>query len=459
MNKHFSRVSSLALIVGLCLAGNAFATNGYFTHGIGTKNKSMAGGGIALPEDAIDVVNNPAVATEVGDQLVFGAALFSPRRKYSTTESLANGGCSPQGCAFTIGPNSITSGSDYFLIPHIAKSWQFDNNNSFALSFYGRGGMNTEWDGGTATFDHDRDGMPSVFPGTFGAGDTYLNFSQAFLDVTWARKLDNDVSIGASAVLVAQMFKLDGVGTFAPYTKTFAASGGTQFPSNLSNNGTDWSYGGGFKVGVHVPFAERFAFGLMYQSTIWMGDFDKYSDLFAKSGNMDIPANLKAGLTFKANDRWAFNLDVEETWYSDVDSVGNPIQLLFSCPTLNPAGDLENCLGGESGGGFGWDNMTTYKIGARYIAGEDWTWRFGYSYGDQPISSDQMTFNILAPGVIEQHITAGFTLERTKGRQFNMAFMYAPNNKVTGPNNFDPTQNVTFEMYQWEIEASYSLRF
>ena len=47
-------------------------------------------------------------------------------------------------------------------------------------------------------------------------------------------------------------------GTFAPYTKTFAASGGTQFPSNLSNNGTDWSYGGGFKVGVHVPFAERF---------------------------------------------------------------------------------------------------------------------------------------------------------------------------------------------------------
>ena len=70
-----------------------------------------------------------------------------------------------------------------------------------------------------------------------------------------------------------------------------------------------------------------------------------------------------------------------------------------------------------------------------------------------------MTFNILAPGVIEQHITAGFTLERTKGRQFNMSFMYAPNNKVTGPNNFDQTQNITFEMYQWEIEASYSLRF
>jgi long-chain fatty acid transport protein len=120
---------------------------------------------------------------------------------------------------------------------------------------------------------------------------------------------------------------------------------------------------------------------------------------------------------------------------------------------------LENCLGGDNGAGFGWDDMTTFKLGLRYTAGEDWTWRLGYSYGSQPIDNDQMTFNILAPGVMEQHITAGFTLERTKGRQFNMAFMYAPSFDVTGPQNFDPTQNVTFEMYQWEIEASYSLRF
>ncbi len=40
-----------------------------------------------------------------------------------------------------------------------------------------------------------------------------------------------------------------------------------------------------------------------------------------------------------------------------------------------------------------------------------------------------------------------------------MSFMFAPNNKVTGPQNFDPTQNVTFQMYQWEMEASYSWRF
>jgi long-chain fatty acid transport protein len=70
-----------------------------------------------------------------------------------------------------------------------------------------------------------------------------------------------------------------------------------------------------------------------------------------------------------------------------------------------------------------------------------------------------MTFNILAPGVIQSHFTTGFTLERVKGRQFNLSFMYAPTNKVTGPNNFDPTQDVKFKMHQWELEAGYSWRF
>ena len=84
--------------------------------------------GIALPEDAIDVTNNPAVATEVGDQFIFGAALFSPIRKYRTSESLANGQCFPNmGCAITIGPNDIKSDENYFVIPHLAWSKQLDS--------------------------------------------------------------------------------------------------------------------------------------------------------------------------------------------------------------------------------------------------------------------------------------------------------------------------------------------
>jgi len=463
MNNKFNWFTTLAIVTSLCAAGSAYATNGYYTHGTGTKNKAMAGSGIALPEDAIDVTNNPAVAPFVGDQLVIGAALFSPVRKYQTTDSMANGGCfEGMGCAFTIGPNDLKSDSDYFVIPHISKSWQLANDAAWALSFYGRGGMNTDWKGGTASFDPDGPGGqdPVTRDGTYGAGKAGVNLNQAFFDVTWAKKLNEKLSLGVSAVLVAQMFKANGVGSFAAYTETFAASGGTVMPTSLSNNGNDWSFGAGLKVGLHSPISDKVSLGLMYQTKIWMGEFDDYSDLFAEQGDMDIPADLKFGVTFHASEKLDLNFDFEYIWYSDVDSVGNPIQLLFGCPTAGAGGmNLSNCLGGDNGGGFGWDNMAIYKVGAKYKAGEDWIWRFGYSYGKQPIGNDQMTFNILAPGVMESHFTTGFTLERTPGRQFNMSLMYAPNNKVTGTQNFDPSQNVTFEMYQWEVEASYSWRF
>lgn len=480
MSKNFNWFTTATAVVALCMASNAFATNGYFTHGNGTKNKAMAGSGVAMPEDSIDITNNPAVAPFVGDQLVIGAALFSPIRKYSTSDSNYQG----QYGAFTIGPQSMKSGSNYHVIPHIAKSWQLDNGAAWALAFYGRGGMNTDWEGGSASFDPDGQCGPAgamTFPGTYGDGafgsngDTGVNLSQAFLDITWAKQFNDHFSFGLSAVLAAQMFEADGVRAFSPYTETYARSLNPDdpcgsmptLPQNLSNNGTDWSYGYGLKVGMHMPINDRVALGVMYQTEIKMTELDDYSDLYAGQGSFDIPANLKVGLTINASESIALNFDIEHTWFSDVPAVGNPIANIFNCPTANPmSSDTSYCLGGNNGAGFGWDDMTVYKLGMAWKAGEDWTWRFGYSWGDQPIPSSEMTFNILAPATIEQHITAGFTLERTPGRQFNMAFMFAPNNEISGPQSFDfspmnpmPPQNVTLEMYQWEIEASYSWRF
>ena len=470
MGNRINWLTATTVAVGLAVAGNAFATNGYFTHGNGTKNKAMAGAGIALPEDAIDVTNNPAVAVLVGDQVIGGVSVFSPIRKYETSESMANGGCFPgMGCAFTIGPNSLKSKSNYFFIPHVSWSKQLANDNAFAISFYGRGGMNTDWQGGSASFDPDGPAGPApamTFPGTYGDGafggngNAGVNLSQAFLDVTWAKKFSNDISFGVSAVLVGQMFEAKGVRTFAQYTETFAASGGMTMPESLSNNSTDWSYGYGAKLGIHVPFNERFSFGAMYQTKIWMSEFDDYADLFAEQGDFDIPADLKLGLTWHASQALDLSFDIEHIFYGDVDSISNPISNIFACPTAGAGGtDLSKCLGGKNGAGFGWDDMTVYKVGLKWSNNEDWSWRLGYSYGEQPIPNSEMTFNILAPATIEQHFTGGFTLERTPGRQFNMALMYAPNSSLKGTQNFDPSQTVRFEMYQWELEASYSWRF
>jgi long-chain fatty acid transport protein len=187
-----------------------------------------------------------------------------------------------------------------------------------------------------------------------------------------------------------------------------------------------------------------------------MGEFDDYADLFAESGGFDIPSSAKAGLSFLATDALRVNLDVELTAFSEVDSVGNPMANMLTCPTLPFGGtDLESCLGGNNGAGFGWEDMTTYKIGFEWAQNESNTWRFGYSYGEQPIQAADVLFNVLAPGVMEQHITFGLTRQASGGGVWSFSFMYAPENSVTGPNMFDPTQTLELTMDQFEFEVSY----
>ena len=102
--------------------------------------------------------------------------------------------------------------------------------------------------------------------------------------------------------------------------------------------------------------------------------------------------------------------------------------------------------------------MTIYKVGAQWNTSDDWTWRAGFSHGKQPVDSSEVMFNILAPGVIEDHLTFGFTRGLSSGDEFSMSFMWGFNKKVTGPNPLDPTQDIAIDMDQWEIELSYGWR-
>ena len=72
-----------------------------------------------------------------------------------------------------------------------------------------------------------------------------------------------------------------------------------------------------------------------------------------------------------------------------------------------------------------------------------------------------MIFNILAPGVMEEHFTVGFTKELQSGRQVNFALMHAPSVTISGPNALEAPgfQTIDLEMDQWEAELSFSWGF
>jgi long-chain fatty acid transport protein len=273
-------------------------------------------------------------------------------------------------------------------VPALGANWKAGENGALGLALFGNGGMNTDWP--TATF--------------YAGQPTGVNLSQMFVAPTYAVKVAGKHALGITAIGALQWFKIRGVGSFAPFSSA---------PTKLSNNGNSYSYGGGARVGHLGEWSRYFAVGVSYQTKIWMSKFDEYAGLFADQGRFDIPANWVAGIAIKPTDRVDIALDVQQVLYSGIPSVHNPL-----LPNLMMAP-----LGASGGAGFGWKDMTTVKGGVQLRASEGWTWRAGYSYGKQPIPDSEVLFNILAPGVQQQHLTFGFTKAFRAAREIGLAIM------------------------------------
>ncbi len=93
-----------------------------------------------------------------------------------------------------------------------------------------------------------------------------------------------------------------------------------------------------------------------------------------------------------------------------------------------------------------------------------WTLRAGYNHGGNPIRPADVTFNILGPGVITTHYSAGFTYAAGKDSEITGALMIAPRHSVTGASLFNgflggAAGNETIRMRQLSIGLGYSVRF
>ncbi len=456
----------LLITLGLIVNSSVNATNGYFGHGYGTKNKGLAGGGVALPQDAMISATNPAGLVFVDERIELGIAAFSPVRDYSATAAPSgtdgtacwNGLGTPTPCPFTIGGNntaqSIDSDNELFWIPHFAMNWGLGSQAGIGLSLYGNGGMNTEYVGGQAQHD-DGSNFPlpgdlQTTPGTFGAGTAGVNLEQLFLNATYSRKMGAKSSWGVSAIAAYQRFEAKGLATFGGFSTNAA---------NLSNNGVDDSFGLGFKLGIQGEIIKGLTLAASYQSKFDMDEFDKYSGLFAEQGDFDIPATWTAGLALKATPKQVITFDIQRIEYSDVAAIANPMNNLINTTSGCAAGVTSRCLGGSDGAGFGWRDMTIYKIGWQWAAAQNWTLRAGFSHGTQPIPESEVVFNILAPAVIEDHLTLGFSWDISKTSELSFAFMHGFEKSVSGANPLNPGQDVTITMHQNEAEVSWGWKF
>jgi len=451
-------VLTSALLAAFAVPSVALATDGYFAHGYGMRAKGMGGAATAMAIDAFGGANNPASMVWVGSRLDIGVDLFSPRRESSRSGS----------SGFGTGMDGVaTSGSNLFPIPEFGYNRMLGADKSVGLTVYGNGGMNTDYPGGQiaggnvnacgsqAGGFNQASGQPGPYNLLCGSGKLGVNFEQLIIAPTFAMKVNKDHSFGASLLVARQSFKNEGLSAFYSYT-TPGGVLGTPYAAgnNLTERGKDTTWGYGLKLGWMGKVSDTVTLGASYATKVKMAKFDKYKDLFAGQGYFDIPDNLNLGIAFKATPAWTIAADYQRINYSGIKSVANP--------STNGGLTIGGTLGCDSCRGFGWGSVNVFKIGAEYQYNPNLILRAGYNHTDNPIQGRDVTFNIIAPGVVKDHVTLGFTYNVSKDSELTMAYMHAFRNSVTAPSLFNgwlgdnATDKIT--MYQNSLGIAYSMK-
>jgi len=433
MNSNKLLKFAVAITLIFTFTTSVFATDGYFRHGYGIKYSALAGSGVAVSLSSLGAISNPAgIVFLDGSRYDFNFSYFSPMREFTVT-----GDPSMFPGTFGLTPGTTQSESESFFFPTLGASWKINPNMAIGLCVYGNGGMNTDY--------------PAAVYFDPTSPDAGVNLQQLFVAGTYAIQFSKDQSLGVSALFAWQSFAAKGLLSFANFSSD---------PNNLTGNSVSTSTGFGFKVGYQGQFGKIFRVGASFQSKIYMSEFDRYKGLFAEHGDFDIPATWQAGFAVMPSEALSLMFDFQQILYSDITSIANPMDLVNNSPGLPDGSPNPNFkpLGDPLGWGFGWEDMWIIHFGIMYNLPQDWTLYVGYSYNKNPIPESEVMFNILAPAVVQHHITAGISKKLNKSNEIMVAFMYAPQGSVLGPNPMEAPNQQTIElkMSQFQIDIGYA---
>ena len=365
-------------------------------HGYGTRSQGMAGAGVAFPLGPLVAGDesrpvwrsrNPAWISASGCSIRTGST-----RSRGTRRGIPS--------TFGLAPGTVKSRSTLFPIPHLGVARRFGAGGMLGLAIYGNGGMNTNYDART-----------------FGFAPTGVNLSQIFVAPDRRRQAEPQPRHRRHR----RAGLPDVQGRWAQ--GLHARSQATRPSLSEQRHGL----GRGVRRARRVPRARsrsrsRSAPRTSRRSV--MGELKKYAGLYAEGGDFDIPSNWTVGLGIRPTDTIDIAIDVQQMCYSDVKSVANPMMPNLVQGAARHAG-WRRVRMGEHDGGQGRASSTVPASGL--------TWRAGYAYGQQPIPTSEVMFNILAPGVIEQHATLRAQQGTVgKGRSFDVAVMRAFNKDRVG---------------------------
>ena len=411
---------------------------GHILDAVGPVNQSMGGAGVALPLDAMGALHwNPAsISWLEKSEIGFGLAGFAAEIE------LASG---VDANAFGPGvPNTNLRGrtkadSEINPIPSMGIVCHEPNSNlSYGLGGYAIGGFGVSY-----PLDPNNPILtPQPPDGGIGFGAIYSQFQLLQFSPTVAIKVSDTWSVGFAPTFNWASWALDPFAAAAPN-----ANGAYPWATHA-----DVAWGLGFQVGaMYRNVCSGLSLGFSYKSPQWFQDFkfnsqDDLGNPRTLTFNLDYPSIVTFGLGWQGHSRVSAALDVRYVDYSNTDG--------FGAWGFNNSNAVD---------GFGWNSIWVVSSGIQYLMTDRLALRFGYTYNESPISSRSAFFNTPAPGIIQHHLSTGFSYDTNRGWDSTMTFHYRFENTTSGSwySTLGPVPGTSVRSYltTYTVSAGFRKRF
>lgn len=379
MNKKRVAVAVSAALYSFALS--AHATNGDQMMATSAAQAGMGGATVAQAQDALTVLVNPAGLADLGMKemrMDLGFGLLNPPREVNGQESDSN----------------------WYLMPGGAAAFKVNERLFLGMGLGGIAGMGVN--------------VADIYPAITG-GQAIVTTKQVFrLSPAAAFKVNEALTLGLSLNVVNQ--------SLAMTTPQFS----------LPQNG---QFGFGATLGATYKINPKLQAGLTYTTKTDVATMEYNTSAGQVSFDMDMPASLALGLSFKPMPGLQVEFDVKRYAFEDVmESIA--VTNLAGTPFLK----------------FGWEDQTVYAIGVKKDMGK-MAVSVGFNYGESPIGAEDVNMNLGSTAIVEKHLSVGLTRKFSDKVSGAFAYTHAFSNDLTS--TVAPYNTIEISQNQYNFNVSY----
>jgi len=376
--RQIARIAFIVLLLTLLTNSGAFGA-GFAVYNFSARGNALGGAMIGRADDPSTLATNPAGMTQI------------PGTGFMTTIGFLMPGGTVIENASGI---AVNQRDKTFVLPSMYYTRQMNENTWLGIALMTRFGLGTDF--------------PADWFGRYNSYRAMLQSISVNPNIAWKVNDALSVSLGVEALWMEADLRRK-----VDLTRGQAPNPATDMDLRLL--GDDIGYG--WNLGLHYTVDEATRIGLHYRSRINMalsGTATAATPLASDSAGANVDITLPEMFMFGISRQLSPKLNVEAgaiyTGWKTYDSV-----------TINFDKPLFGVLPTRSFTEKNWSSVWRYQLGFEYQHTPEWTWRFGYTYDQEPIPLAHIDYQ--APSDDRHLLSIGFGYTKND-RSWDFAYTY-----------------------------------